>query len=362
MILACLSLLAIAFLISCPMTAVMRRLGSRLGQMDQPGERKIHTQPIPATGGVAIFVAIAAPMAAGLLTAWLVPDSAWASLYSHATDFLPGVREVSPLAATLVLALLALHVTGLVDDRKALGPYSKLLIQLAVAAVLVIGFKVRVLELLGPVASSAVTILWLVAITNAFNFLDNMDGLSGGVGAICGALFMSAALVNQQWFVAGCLALLVGALIGFLIFNFPPATIFMGDAGSLVVGFVLAFFSVRITYFNPADHLHWWGVFTPLLVLAIPLYDLLTVTLIRLAQGKSPLKGDTQHFSHRLVRRGLSRRAAVGIIWACTLATGLGGIMLARVEAWQAALVVAQTAAVLLVLAVLERTPYHREI
>jgi len=169
-------------------------------------------------------------------------------------------------------------------------------------------------------------------------------------------MLLAAALIHGQWFIAAVLGLLVGALLGFLVFNHPPARIFMGDGGSLVVGFVTAFCAVRITYYDPALGTRWWSVFTPIVVLTIPLYDLLSVTLIRIPQGRSPLVGDTQHFSHRLVRKGLTRPAAVGVIWACTLATGLGGVMLGRLAGWQAALVVAQTLAVLIVLALLERT------
>lgn len=359
---ACLSLLAAAFLIACPMTAVMRSLANRLGQLDQPGHRKIHTRPIPATGGVAIFLGLVLPMIALLAAAWAMPHEDWQRLYPPAAVYVPGVRQVTGGAAALLVALLALHVTGLIDDRRALGPYSKLAIQLLAAALLVVGFNVRVLTLLGPVTSALVSILWITAITNAFNFLDNMDGLSGGVAAICSTLFMTAAIVNGQWFVAGSLALLVGALLGFLVFNFPPATIFMGDAGSLVVGFTVAVFSVRITWFDSARDVRWWAVLTPLVVLAIPLYDFVSVTLLRMLQGKSPFVGDTQHFSHRLVRKGLSRRAAVMVIWACTLATGLGGIMLGRVEGWQAALIVAQTLAIVLVLGLLERTANTAEV
>ncbi len=364
MITACLSLIAVAFVIACPMTAVMRRMGRRLGQMDNPGDRKIHTQPIPATGGIAIVAGIVVPMIGALAAINWLPNSVWSKFLPQAITYLDGARGVSGMALALLGAILALHITGLIDDRKALGPYSKLAIQLAVAAVLVIGFDVRLLVLLGPVGSCAVSIIWLVAITNAFNFLDNMDGLSGGVATICGSIFMAAAIVNEQWFVAAMLALLVGALLGFLVFNVHPASIFMGDAGSLVIGFMLALLSVRITYFHATEQprVGWWAVLTPLVVLAIPLYDFTSVTLIRLAQGKSPFVGDKQHFSHRLVRKGLSRRAAVAVIWACTLATGIGGIMLSRVEAWQAALIVSQTAVILIVLALLERTENSSEI
>ncbi|HYE02798.1 MAG TPA: hypothetical protein VD963_06150 [Phycisphaerales bacterium] len=165
---------------------------------------------------------------------------------------------------------------------------------------------------------------------------------------------------------AALLALLLGALLGFLWFNFPilgarprRATIFMGDGGSLVVGFLLGFLTARTTYYTPAGGGAWYGVLMPVVVLAVPLYDLAAVTAIRLWQGRSPLVGDLNHLSHRLVRRGLSRRSAVLVIWGLTAATAIGGISLGRLEGWQAALVGAQTALVLGVLAVLEFATPH---
>ena len=356
MIIVCLSLVLVAFVIAWPMTAIMRRVGVRLGQMDAPGERKHHERPIPATGGVAIFWAMIGPIIGGLILVNAVPVSLWERVAPALVDHLPGIGDKTMMAGALAAVLAVLHITGLIDDRKNLGPFLKLGVQIAAAAVMVIGFNVRLLELLGPAGSITVTILWLVVITNAFNFLDNMDGLAGGVATICAGIFLAAALISGQWFVAAVLALLIGALLGFLVFNFPPASIFMGDGGSLVVGFVTGLCAVRVTYYDPQIGSSWWAVFTPAIVLAIPLYDLTSVTLIRIAQGKSPFVGDTQHFSHRLVKRGLSRPAAVMVVWACTLATGLGGVMIGFVASWQAALIVAQTAAVVLVLALLERT------
>lgn len=364
MTLLILSLIAGAFAIACPLTWAMRRVAARLGQLDAPGDRKIHDRPIPATGGVAIFWAIAGPILAGLAITALVPADTFAALAPAVVDHLPGIADQTPMALAFVGALLLLHVTGLVDDRRDLGPFVKLAVQVVPAALMVVAFDVRILELLetmmhptaGYALSVAASILWFVAITNAFNFLDNMDGLSGGVAMICAAILLGIALISGQWFIAAVLALVVGSLLGFLVFNFPPASIFMGDGGSLVVGFTIALCAVRVTYYDPAVGSAWWAVFTPVVVLAVPLYDFVSVTLIRLSQGKSPFKGDTQHFSHRLVRKGLSRRSAVMVIWAATLATGLGGVLLGRVPAWGAALLVAQTAVILLVIALLERT------
>ncbi len=170
---------------------------------------------------------------------------------------------------------------------------------------------------------------------------------------------MAAAIVNHQWFIAAMLAALVGALVGFLVFNFPPARVFMGDGGSLVVGFLLAALTVRTTFYDPtqvetAFGTAWYGLFMPLVVLAIPLYDFATVTVIRLRQGKSPFVGDLQHFSHRLVERGLSRRGAVLVIWGLTAVTGIGGVSLGSLAPWQAALVGVQTFLVLMVIALFE--------
>jgi UDP-GlcNAc:undecaprenyl-phosphate GlcNAc-1-phosphate transferase len=274
------------------------------------------------------------------------------------------------MAMAVLAAAAVFHVMGLIDDRRRLGPYSKLLVQLLVAAALAIFFDMRILMLLdawgagGRGLSVAVSVLWIAAITNAINFLDNMDGLSAGVSAIIAGLYLAATLIGGQWFVAALCALLLGSLLAFLAFNFPPAKVFMGDGGSLVVGLLLAVISVRTTYVDCCDAASashsgsrgWYGVLMPLVVMAVPLYDIASVTLIRLSQGKSPFYPDQQHFSHRLVKKGLSKRTAVMLIWLCTLATGLGGVMLGRVEGWQAALIAGQTAAVVAVLGMWERS------
>lgn len=355
---AILLLIPLSFAISCPLTWLCRRLAKQLGHMDAPGERKIHTTPIPATGGIAIFWAIVIPMGLGLTAATYLPESFWQNIIPKLVDHLPGIKSQTPLALAIVGCLGILHFMGLIDDRHGMGPIKKLIIQIGAAGVLVY-FDVRLLEMLDayiPFASIVVTILWFVVVTNAFNFLDNMDGLSSGLAVICGSIFLATALTNGQWFVAAPMALLIGAHLGFLVFNFPPASIFMGDSGSLITGFLIAFGAIRVTYYGEGMQVGWWAVLTPMVVLAIPLYDITSVTLIRISQGKSPLVGDTQHFSHRLVRKGLSRPAAVGLVWACALATGIGGIILGSLEQWQAILVIVQTAAIILVLALLERT------
>jgi UDP-GlcNAc:undecaprenyl-phosphate GlcNAc-1-phosphate transferase len=248
-----------------------------------------------------------------------------------------------------------------------MGPISKLIIMLAPAVVFSVFFDTRLLTMLdvyvgGSWLSIVLTIIWIVAITNAMNFIDNMDGLSAGIATIAGAMFLVAAILNAQWFIGVILALLVGGCLGFLVFNFPPAKIFMGDGGSLVIGFILAITTVRTTYI-PDDASgplsgNWYALLMPIAVLAVPLYDFVSVTLIRIAQGKSPFVGDLQHFSHRLRDRGLGNRGTILVIYALTACSGVAGILLTRAESWEAALLGLQVLLILGAIALFEyRSP-----
>ena len=373
----CLLLIPVAFLLAVPLTLLARRLGNALNAYDGhgvPGQVKAAPRRVPNTGGIAIMGAIALPMIGGLAIALTAASDPLTRLFPDLATHLAGIRAEAVSAAFLLTLMGVLHVVGLIDDRRPLGPGFKLLVMVACAAGLVLLTHTRLLTMLdarvgGSWLSILLSILWVVVITNAFNFLDNMDGLSAGVALIAGACFLAAALIHGQWFVSACLALLVGALAGFLVFNFPwprraendsqpsGASIFMGDGGSLIVGFLLAFLTMRTTYYTPGAGTAggaWYAVFMPLCVLAVPLYDFVSVCLIRHSQGRSPFVGDLQHFSHRLVARGLSRRDAVLVIYGCTGATAIGGIALPSLVDWQAILVGVQTLLVLLVIALFE--------
>jgi UDP-GlcNAc:undecaprenyl-phosphate GlcNAc-1-phosphate transferase len=363
----CLLLVAVGFAVATPATAAARAIGRRLGAMDSPGvpgQVKAAARRVPNTGGLGVFAGVALPMLGGVVLGWTEAAEPFIRLAPELERHLPGIRAEAGAALWLLAGLAVLHVMGLIDDRRPMGAWPKFAVMAGVSLAVILLTRTRMLTLLdgpagGPWLSILITVVWFVAVTNAMNFMDNMDGLSGGVGAIAAAFFMAAALVNGQWFVAATLALLVGALLGFLVFNFPRrpdggATVFMGDGGSLVVGFLLAFLTTRTTYLGPGLGGGWYAVFMPLVVLAVPLYDLVTVTCLRLWQGRSPLVGDLQHLSHRLVRRGLSRRGAVIVIYAFTAVTAIGGVSLGSLRGWQAALVGAQTLLVLLVLAIEE--------
>ena len=353
-----LALIAAGLAISLAVTHLARKVGRRTGALDSPGSpgHAKELRAVPNNGGIAIYLAVAVPIAAGLIAVWVIDAGWWSARLPAVAEHLERIRQSTPTAIAMLASMTVLYVVGAIDDRRSLGPMPKLAAQLAVAATMAIWFEVRLLESdwMPAWGSVLLTIVWIVVVTNAINFMDNMDGLAAGVSAIAATLFMFACIVNHQWFIASTLALLIGALAGFLFFNFPPATIFMGDRGSLVVGFLLAVLTVRTTYVHPQLGGGWYGVFMPLIVLAIPLYDFVTVTLTRLKQGRSPFVGDQQHFSHRLVLRGMSTRGAVVVIWSATAVTGIGGVALGSLLGWQAVLVAVQTLLVLAMIALLE--------
>ncbi len=337
---------------------VVRRRALAWGFVDKPGARKIHAKAIPLGGGIVIFWVTMLPILLVTLLAvygekFGAPDWFPAALGVHTE----GVAGRWGLVVSLFLGTGLLHVLGLIDDKRHLGPWLKLAVQLGAALILATVGGIRFSFFLSSIfITTILSVFWMVIIMNAFNFLDNMDGLSAGIGAICAAMILSAAISSGQVFVAGLLALLIGALLGFLVFNFAPAKIFMGDAGSLVVGLLIAAATIRTTYYHEGiESGRWFSALIPLVVLAVPLYDCISVTLIRIMQGKSPMVGDKQHFSHRLINRGMTTRQAVLTIYLATACCGLGAVFLNQVDRLGAILVFVQTVLIVLIIAILER-------
>lgn len=331
-----------AVLASAVLTAAVKKVCIQRGFVSIPRADRYNRKVIALGGGIAIFITTAGlTLAMVAMGTRLNIDDAECRYFAIITG--------------LVAALFSL---GLTDDIKRLGPFSKLIIQFAVAIAAAIWADVRV-ELFIPskFITTLMSAFWIVLLMNAFNFLDNMDGLCAGIAAISMSVLCSVAIIGGQTANALFMLIVIGSLCGFLIFNFPPAKIFMGDAGSLVIGFCVGAMTLKTTYYHHGNLGEGRAaVFIPLIAMAVPLYDFTSVTALRIKQGKSPFVGDTQHFSHRLKRRGLGDAQVALTLYLATLCTGLGAVFLSRATFVQAIIIFIQTIMILSIIAILETT------
>ena len=233
-------------------------------------------------------------------------------------------RRAVELSAILAGAL-GMGVLGWLDDKHELRPGLKFAGQFFIAALTAAAGARITLFVHNAAFSYAVTILWILAVTNAFNIMDNMNGLCGGLGAISALCFALTAALQGQYLVASIAFLTAGALVGFLPYNFPRASVFLGDSGSHLVGYLMAVLAI-LPHFYTRKNPNVLAVFSPLLILGVPLGDMVWVMILRSRIGQPFWVGDTNHLSHRLVRRGLSKTNAVLFIWL--LAGLLGGLTL----------------------------------
>lgn len=255
----------------------------KLGIIDQPAARKVHSEPIPRFGGIAMYGAV--------IVALLVFGERFR--VNQLVSILLGATWVSFL--------------GVWDDRWGLRPILKFSGQI-VGALILIATGVQVQFLPSNVLNWIVTAVWVVGLTNAINFLDNMDGLSGGIAAIASAFFLLMAVQSGQYLVGALSAALLGASVGFLVYNFNPASIFMGDTGSLFLGFMLAALGIKLRFPGNTDVVTWM---VPVIVLGVPIFDTTLVVFSRLRRGLHPVTPGRDHTSHRLVRMGFTQREAV---------------------------------------------------
>ena len=287
-------------------TPLARRLAPRLGMMDQPSARKVHHQPVPRIGGVAIYLAVLAAS---------VALAQWSSItYAQIGSIVVGATGISFL--------------GLVDDRWGLRPVIKIIGQV-LAALLLYATGIYVGTFPFPALNLVVTIFWVGYITNGLNLLDNMDGLAGGVAAIGAAYFALMCASNGQYLVGALSIAVLGACLGFLFYNLNPASIFMGDAGSLFLGFILSAVAIKLRFPEGIQIVTWM---VPVLILGLPLFDTTLVIVSRLRRHLNPLTTPGRdHLSHRLVALGYTRREAVLICYL--ICAGLGVIALFVTEA-----------------------------
>jgi UDP-GlcNAc:undecaprenyl-phosphate GlcNAc-1-phosphate transferase len=303
----------VGFVVAVSMTPVVARLAVSGGWMDRPdGRRKLHRRPVPAVGGVAVVLAFS--VAAAQLR-WLEGG------------LLPDLTSFHALWEPLLVAAVGVSAVGLLDDARGIGPPAKLTAQTAAGVYLYHqGFEVS--QISNPyggaielgVLALPVTLVWLVGMSNAFNLIDGMDGLAAGIALVSTLGLLVAAAVNGKWEVVLAAGALAGALAGFLPYNFNPARVFLGDCGSLPVGFMLAAIALKGSMKASAAV----AVAVPLLALALPILDVGLAVVRRFMRRKRIFGGDRDHIHHRLVDMGLTpRRAVVTLYGVAVLFTGL---------------------------------------
>ncbi|MCA9936568.1 MAG: undecaprenyl/decaprenyl-phosphate alpha-N-acetylglucosaminyl 1-phosphate transferase [Ardenticatenaceae bacterium] len=310
----------IALAVSAFSIPPIRRVAVALGFVDAPAQRKLHSTPMPLMGGLAIF--------GGAIVAVLVVYR------GRPPDQVLGI----------LLALTVVALVGLWDDRNGLPAWAKLGGQLIGGAIL-IWFDVRVQLPVPDALNYALTLFWLAGISNAINFLDNMDGLSAGVSAVAAAFMLLLGALNEQFLVAALAAAVLGACLGFLRYNFKPAQIFMGDVGALFLGFVLAILGLQLRFPENANIVTWM---VPVFILGLPIFDTSLVVISRIRRGVSPNTAGKDHTSHRLVKMGYSQREAVLILYLFTGAFGMVGVFLTKATVLEAYLMAGISALVAL--------------
>jgi UDP-GlcNAc:undecaprenyl-phosphate/decaprenyl-phosphate GlcNAc-1-phosphate transferase len=335
---------AVALLASLSLTIPVRHLALRYGMVDKPGPRKVHVNPIPLLGGIAIYLGF---VLAILLTRHDVPEQ----------------QILGILAAATLLA-----IVGFLDDGGLLHHQVKLFIGMPIAAIFLIASGIRaqlfsqfVPGIAGLILDWCLTIVWVVGITAAFSILDHMDGLCAGIAAVAAGFFTISAAMNGQTLVRTLGAAALGAALGFLRWNFNPAKIFMGDGGAMFLGFLMATLGLKIRP-DGTQFPHTWLV--PVLILGVPIFDTTLVSISRARRGLLPFTSPGKdHTAHRLSNLGLGHRRAVLAMYI--LAAVLGGIALlipnlspTTVYTIAGILVVAALCAIFL----LEGLPYERQV
>jgi UDP-GlcNAc:undecaprenyl-phosphate/decaprenyl-phosphate GlcNAc-1-phosphate transferase len=295
----------------------------RIGLVDDPGHRKIHSTPVPLAGGFAVFTGIAVVLLGTLLavlSGGLEPEAL--EKISHGLG-----RRAVPLLAVFAGGLGMLFLGGC-DDRFELRPGLKFAGQALIALLVAAGGVRLTLFVPSTAFSYAMTVLWIVAITNAFNLSDNMNGLCAGLGLVGAGLFAAVAGHHGQYLVASFALLVAGALAGYLPYNYPRASVFLGDAGSHLVGYLMAVLAILPHFYSrKLGDPRPLAVLSPLVILAVPILDTAAVLVTRTLAGRPFWVGDTNHLSHRLVRAGLGKPAAVAALWGLAILIGLAALL-----------------------------------
>jgi UDP-GlcNAc:undecaprenyl-phosphate GlcNAc-1-phosphate transferase len=353
--LAYLYIWAFSFLLSLLTVKMSLKLALRLKILDEPSHRKIQIRPIPLLGGLGIMLAFYGTLVFNLILLKLIVyfPSLAAGLPQEILEYAPNAFRLSARLIAILSGGFIVFIIGLVDDFNDLGVWPKLIVQMLAAAILWFsGIRITFFSPnLG--VSLFLTVIWVVAIINAFNLLDNMDGLSGGIAFISALFLLMISSSQNQFFVSIFLSAFAGSLLGFLFFNFNPAKIFMGDAGSYFIGFIMASTTILGTYYHENSSTL-FSILMPVLVLGVPLYDLCSVMLIRLYERRPIFQGDRKHFSHRILDLGMSQREVVFFLYLVSFAFGTSSLLLGRVKETGVYLVFLQSLAFIAIIALLE--------
>jgi UDP-GlcNAc:undecaprenyl-phosphate GlcNAc-1-phosphate transferase len=334
----------IALFASLMLTVPVRAFALRVGMVDLPGPRKVHLQPIPLLGGLAMY--------GGVMLAILFAFDG--SARAQSAGIVTG--------ATLVAAV------GFLDDRGWLHHQIKLFLAMPIAAVILLasGVHAQVFELFmhshaGYLLDAALTVFWVVGIIASFSILDHMDGLCAGVAAMASIFFAMLAYLNGQTLVTTLAAAVLGGATGFLRWNFEPAKIFMGDGGAMFLGFLMATLGLKLRL-DHANHFSAW--LAPLLILGVTIFDTTLVTISRSRRGLLPFTTPGKdHTAHRLANLGWGQRGAVLALYSLGALTGAAAVLVSYVPARGALFAAAIAAAlVLLGVALLERAPYETQV
>lgn len=295
-------IMIVGFGASLSLTPISRQIAMRLGVVDKPTQpRKTHRDHMPMMGGFAIYVAFALSLLVF-------------SPQRHIRELLMIIAGAGMLA-----------LVGLLDDRYDISWKIRLSVQFLAALLIVIaGIQIRLFNI--PFIDIPMTLIWIVALTNATNFLDNMDGLTAGLSAIAAFFFLIIALSQGQVLVSLLAAALLGSSVGFLTYNFNPSSTFMGDMGALVLGFILAVLAIKLNFATQPLGVSWM---VPVLVLALPIFDINLVVWTRIAEKRSPVEPGRDHTSHRLRDLGLSARLTLFVLYGICLICGVMAVLVA---------------------------------
>jgi UDP-GlcNAc:undecaprenyl-phosphate GlcNAc-1-phosphate transferase len=348
-----------ALVLSLALMPMVRAFARRNGIMDDPGPRKVHAVATPRMGGLGVFIAFCLVVVGSYASLPLFISWPWArALFADTFAITADVGRVqTKLMAVLAGGALAFLV-GLLDD--VLGQRFPVVIKAlgqVTAALLPILAGVRTTFMPYEWMNVLLTLLWLVGITNAFNLLDNMDGLAAGVACLACACLLINAWALGEFLISLILVAFMGSLLGFLFFNFHPASVFLGDCGSLFIGFMMGSLTLLERYVSKASSTL-FPVLMPVVVLAIPIVDTATVVFIRVREGRPIYVGDSRHLSHRLLALGFSHRATALFIYLATFILGLGAANLTDATVAQAMFTLLQSlgfVALLLILMFYER-------